>query len=80
MTLDARVDQGFVYRCTFCKESIQRPLTARMLGMATDEKPVMGKLYRYAGCYCGFGRFVICERTGMDAQEMEKALNEQMAH
>jgi hypothetical protein len=51
-----------------------------MLGMAADEKPVMGKLYRYAGCYCGFGRFVICERTGMDAQEMEKALNEQMAH
>lgn len=73
------IEQGYVYRCTFCKQHIPRPLTAQMLGMGPEEKPIMGKLYRYSGCYCGHGRFVICEQT-YTLEETEDDLTEHMAH
>ncbi len=75
-----RVDVGFVFRCTFCKKHIQHPITAKALGLGPEEAPVMGKLYRYGRCYCGFGRFVMAERTGMSEEELEEKLSEHMAH
>jgi hypothetical protein len=71
---------GFAYRCTFCKHPIPWTLAPETLGMGPGEEPVMGKMYRYGGCYCGFGRFVTCERTYMDPKEMEAHLAEHMAH
>ena len=55
-------------------------MTAKALGLDPEEAPVMGKLYRYGRCYCGFGRFVIAERTGMSEEELEEKLSEHMAH
>lgn len=74
------IDSRFAFRCTFCKKAIVRPITKKELGLQSNEEPVMGKLYRYAKCYCGFGRFVQCERTNMTTEEIEDQISRNMAH
>ena len=80
MEENEKIDGRFAFKCTFCKKPIVRPITRKELGLEPGEDPVMGKLYRYAKCYCGFGRFVQCERTSMSADEIEDQISRNMAH
>ena len=74
------ISHAFAYRCTLCNQPIPWPMKARDLGFAAGEEPVMGKMYPYSKCYCGFGRFVVCERSYLDVRELEAHLAEHMAH
>jgi hypothetical protein len=71
---------AFGFRCTLCHRSIGKPLTKAELGLAEDEEFQAGKMYRYDKCYCGFGRFVIAERTYIDPEELHRHMAEHMQH
>ncbi len=77
---ERRVDYDFGFRCTLCKQPVPWHMRAKDLGLKPGEEPVAGKLYRFSKCYCGFGRFVQCERSYMDMEELEAHLAEHMAH
>lgn len=53
----------FIFRCTYCDRVITRALTRADLQLAPDEEFVPGGLYPYAGCWCGWGKHVICQET-----------------
>ena len=50
-----------IFRCTYCDRVIARSLTKADLHLGPDEEFVPGKLYNYAGCWCGWSKHVICE-------------------
>lgn len=75
-----RVDDGYAYTCTFCKQSIPWPLTAEMLGFGPEEQPQEGKTYPYSRCYCGFGRFVLCQRTRVSLHTMQELIDKAAEH
>ncbi len=56
-----KVDQ---YRCTYCRAVIPWPITPDDLGLQPGEQPQAGHLYPYEKCYCGWGKFVVYERSG----------------
>ena len=74
------ISHSFGYRCTLCNQPIPWLMKAKDMGFAPGEEPVVGKMYAYSKCYCGFGRFVICERSYLDMRELEAHLSEHMAH
>jgi hypothetical protein len=55
------VADDYIFRCTFCNRVVTRTLTRAELHLAPEEECVPGKLYDYAGCWCGWGKHVICE-------------------
>ena len=73
-------DVAFGFRCTLCRRSIGKPLTKAELDVAENEEFQPGKMYRYDQCYCGFGRFVIAERTYIDPEELHRHMAEHMQH
>ncbi len=73
-------DSDFIYRCTFCRKTVPWPIPAEALGIPQGELPEAGKMYRYDKCYCGFGRFVICERVSIEPDELEDFISHHMEH
>jgi hypothetical protein len=51
------------FRCTFCQHLIPWPLPVEALGLPVGETPRAGELYPYTKCYCGWGKFVLCEES-----------------
>ncbi len=52
-----------IFRCTYCDRVITRRLTKEDLHLRPNDEFVPGRLYDYAGCWCGWGKHVICEAT-----------------
>lgn len=52
-----------IFRCTYCNRVITRTLTPADLQLAPGEEFVPGRSYPYTGCWCGWGKHVICEQT-----------------
>lgn len=71
---------AFGFRCTLCLRSIGKPLTREDLGIPAGEELQAGKMYRYDRCYCGFGRFVIAERTYINPEVLHRHMSEHMQH
>lgn len=71
----------YVFRCTYCNNVVMRPLPAMLtlLEVGQDEL-VVGKMYRFGGCYCGQGKFVICEPGNFSVDALEKHLFDEMEH
>lgn len=61
----------YQFRCTYCQELVPWKIDNSKLGLAADEEPKKGRLYPYDGCYCGWGKFVVCEVGGREASEVE---------
>ena len=59
--LNERVNRDLKFICTFCEDVIHRDLTKKDLGLNEDEEPQIGAIYPYSGCYCGWGKYVVCE-------------------
>jgi hypothetical protein len=56
----------YIFRCTYCNRVVTRTLTRSDLRLTSGEEFVPGKLYDYAGCWCGWGKHVICEERKKD--------------
>jgi hypothetical protein len=56
-----RENKNYKFICTFCEEVILWDLTNKDLGLSEDEEPQIGAIYPYSGCYCGWGKYVLCE-------------------
>jgi ParB/RepB/Spo0J family partition protein len=59
---------SYQFRCTYCREVIPWKIDNNELGLAPEEEPQGGRLYPYDGCYCGWGRFVVCEAGASRAE------------
>lgn len=49
------------FRCTFCEKVVLWDMPKCDLGLREDEEPEVGALYPYNRCYCGWGKWVVCE-------------------
>jgi ParB/RepB/Spo0J family partition protein len=52
------------FRCTYCQALIPWALDKKELGLKPEESFVAGQVYPYEKCKCGWGKFVLCERSG----------------
>lgn len=73
-------ESDFIYRCTFCQKTVPWPVAFEALGLGPGQEPEPGKLYRYDKCYCGFGRFVLCERVSIEPEELDEFIHHHMEH
>ncbi len=80
MSKKPKSDSDFIYRCTFCQKTVPWPVPAEALGLSRGQEPEPGKMYRYDKCYCGFGRFVICERVSIEPEELDEFISHHMEH
>jgi hypothetical protein len=51
-----------MFRCTYCEALIPRLIEPHELGLTSHDQVEQGAQYPYTGCWCGWGKFVICER------------------
>jgi ParB/RepB/Spo0J family partition protein len=72
------------FRCTYCQALIPWALDKKGLGIKPEEDFLVGKVYPYEKCKCGWGKFVLCEgyggasAVGAAAAEAEGRLREKM--
>ena len=57
------------FRCTFCQHVIPWPIAPEALGLAPGDQPESGRLYPYTRCYCGWGKFVLCEEIAEEVDQ-----------
>jgi ParB family chromosome partitioning protein len=55
------------FRCTYCQALIPWALDKKELGLKPEETFAAGQVYPYEKCKCGWGKFVLCEGTGVRA-------------
>lgn len=55
-------EPGHLFRCTYCDSIIPQALAQADLGLPADAAIEAGQKYPYAKCWCGWGKFVTCER------------------
>ena len=53
------------FRCTYCDALIPWALDKKELGLKPEESYTAGRVYPYEKCKCGWGKFVLCEGTGV---------------
>jgi ParB/RepB/Spo0J family partition protein len=56
------------FRCTYCQALIPWALDKKELGLKPEESFVAGQVYPYEKCKCGWGKFVLCEGTGVGSE------------
>lgn len=57
---------GYFFRCSFCGVVIPWTVRPTDIGLDDANQPVIGRLYPYTKCYCGFGKFIRCVSTAND--------------
>jgi ParB/RepB/Spo0J family partition protein len=55
------MSQKVRFRCTYCQALIPWPLDKKGLGLKPEEDFLVGQVYPYEKCRCGWGKFVLCE-------------------
>jgi len=58
---DEEPEHRHMFRCTYCEAIIPRVIPAAELGLSSHDEIRKGEQYSYTGCWCGWGKFVICE-------------------
>jgi ParB/RepB/Spo0J family partition protein len=53
------------FRCTYCQALIPWALDKKELGLKPQDSFVAGQVYPYEKCKCGWGKFVLCEGSGV---------------
>jgi ParB/RepB/Spo0J family partition protein len=56
------------FRCTYCQALIPWAVESGHLGLKASEQPSHGQLYPYDRCACGYGKFVVFEAPGQQAE------------
>jgi hypothetical protein len=50
-----------LFRCTYCEAIVPRDIQPADLGLTSHNEIKKGAQYPYSGCWCGWGKFVVCE-------------------
>jgi ParB/RepB/Spo0J family partition protein len=59
---------SYYFRCSFCGSVIPWTVNLSDIGLDEADEPGPGRLYGYAKCYCGFGKFIRCESPAEASQ------------